>query len=157
MAWITPTATDYAQCGFHPAEFAAILSAQNTTGLTGEEVFAQCVTDLVDHIRGVLGRGHCTLGVAGTIPQELLRTFQALLRRDLVNSLPSLDAVLMRGGRTQLALEAVNYLAEIAKDARGFSIPEEEAPDDEQPASSGGATLVQTTDSRRRANTNGLL
>ena len=156
MPWVTPSALDYPSCGLAPAEYDAIKAAVTTSGITGEEVFAGCVTKLVNHIRGVLGRGHCRLGLVGTIPDELQMTFEDLLRRMIVNQLPLLGKMLMAGDRQALAVEARDYLAEIAKDARGFSIPEEAAPEAEQPAGP-SVSLIDEPESGWNAGTmNGL-
>lgn len=157
MTWTSVNASSAEACGLMPDEYDAIIAAVDSEATPGLTVLTRCASQLCAHIQGALAAGGAMpLGPEDTLPPGVLRSFTALLRRDVVACIPQLGETLMKGDRRQLALEAEAHLKRLETNAKGYSYSPDE-PAAEQPNSQAGGELITGLNTTLRSRTRRVL
>ena len=148
MAWINITAAAFANT-LLSAEKAALDAVGLPSGVTASEMLAEQITNTANFVR-MHCPPHTARGDGETIPDELLMSALAVLRKNYFARFPKLN--LWTEARNQDHLQALEVLKEWSKGRLQVVPPETPAADDEQASSAASAELI-TTRPRRYSRT----
>lgn len=154
MAWITPT-TDTIKARISGAEFDALKSAALAAGQNANTLVTECLTRIVQLIRGYVGRRY-PLGEAGTIPDELTSALGSLWVYEFLTRVPGADK-LLNERRVKAYDDANRQLRDVSAGTFVIVPPVTEAPEAEQ-AGGPGITLASYSERQNTtAHLDGLL
>lgn len=121
MSWISISATDV-KARLADVELTALQEQYLQAGQA--DPLVEIVSQVTGKIRRAVAKGGGTLGLAGTIPEELEDSAVAIIRYRLCNRL---NASLITEDRRQEYRDAIEELKDVAKEASGIVAPEVEA------------------------------
>ena len=155
--WITPNPADFKARLISDVELEIIMDGI-PAGTTVDQVSAEAYTTIILKIRRAVGAGGGTVGADGEIPDELSDELEALVMRKVFGRLTGGAAdKLYTKNRTQAALEAVESLKEVSRNAKGIVPPAVEAPVQPSNATASAVVVQQMPRLGDRQSMGGLL
>lgn len=157
MAWITFTASTVAQRVLGP-EMSALKTAARGAGQDGDDLLNDQVSRVIQEIRGrVAACDKNTLGVAGTIPDELEDAAVAIVIFRFCTRLAAAAERLITERREMAYNDALKLLNDVAACRLAIVPPTTPAPDEQQAGGPGITLITSRTPVTKPSQTAGLL
>lgn len=154
MPWISPTAATV-KARISGPEFEALKSAARSAGQVADTLVDDTISRVINLIRGFVARKY-TLGVTGTIPDELESCVGTLFVYEFITRLPGMSKLLDER-RTKAYDDAMRLLRDVASGTFVIVPPETPAADNLQASPHGIEVVSSRTRVADTISTAGLL